>query len=580
MARTDSLSNFLTDIATAIKEKKGDDSIIIAEDFDTEIANISMLNGEQVTITPSTSQQTIVPSQGKNAITQVTVNAVTSAIDINIQAKNIKKDVVILGVTGTYEDTGDTSDATAVSNDIISGKTAYIATGKVTGTLNISQDIKGIDDPDDIFINVNNDIINLIVPIDTNTNLLIDDTTAMDVSLPVSVLLRYLSALYNVEISNPIVHFNEENNAIIIDGIVDVSGKEVINDSTNARMTISKTDILDNIPSLIELESSNPIVHFNEENNAIIIDGIVDVSGKEVINDSTNARMTISKTDILDNIPSLIELENSNPIVYFDEENNVIIINSIVDVSGKEVINSDTNIHMRVTEDSIVNAINLTSDDIIASSTILGITGNTSNVNTSDADATATDIAQGKTAYVNGVKIIGTHINTYVVPNGMKFAYSTLTNLSNNLDTSNVTDMRNMFYNCTELTTIPLIDTSNVTDMRNMFTGCAALTVIPLLNTSSVTNMAYMFNDCVSLTTIPLMNTSNITNMDFMFNGCIALTDVSLDNILQMCINATNYAGVKKLYNLGFRNTDYSVNKIQTLTHYQDFINAGWEIGY
>ena len=33
----------------------------------------------------------------------MTVNAVTSSIDSNITAGNIKKDVVILGVTGTYE---------------------------------------------------------------------------------------------------------------------------------------------------------------------------------------------------------------------------------------------------------------------------------------------------------------------------------------------------------------------------------------------------------------------------------------------------------------------------------------------
>ena len=31
---------------------------------------------------------------------------VTSAIDSNIQAENIKKDVTILGVTGTYEGSG------------------------------------------------------------------------------------------------------------------------------------------------------------------------------------------------------------------------------------------------------------------------------------------------------------------------------------------------------------------------------------------------------------------------------------------------------------------------------------------
>jgi len=65
------------------------------------------LNGETKTVTPTTSSQTIVPTgTGKNALTQVTVNAVTSAIDNNITAGNIKKDVSILGVTGTYEGSG------------------------------------------------------------------------------------------------------------------------------------------------------------------------------------------------------------------------------------------------------------------------------------------------------------------------------------------------------------------------------------------------------------------------------------------------------------------------------------------
>lgn len=40
MARTDNLTNFLTDVADAIKEKKGDDTPIPASEFDTEIANL------------------------------------------------------------------------------------------------------------------------------------------------------------------------------------------------------------------------------------------------------------------------------------------------------------------------------------------------------------------------------------------------------------------------------------------------------------------------------------------------------------------------------------------------------------
>ena len=40
MARTDNLTNYLTDVATAIKEKKGDNSPINISEFDTEIINL------------------------------------------------------------------------------------------------------------------------------------------------------------------------------------------------------------------------------------------------------------------------------------------------------------------------------------------------------------------------------------------------------------------------------------------------------------------------------------------------------------------------------------------------------------
>ena len=58
------------------------------------------------TVNPSTSTQNVVPGTGYNGLSKVTVNAVTSSIDTNITAGNIKKDVTILGVTGTYEGSG------------------------------------------------------------------------------------------------------------------------------------------------------------------------------------------------------------------------------------------------------------------------------------------------------------------------------------------------------------------------------------------------------------------------------------------------------------------------------------------
>ena len=85
------------------------DSNIVAENIKKDITilgvtgNVVELNGETKVITPTTSQQVITPSSGKNAITQATVNAVTSSIDSNIVAGNIKKNVNILGVIGTLE---------------------------------------------------------------------------------------------------------------------------------------------------------------------------------------------------------------------------------------------------------------------------------------------------------------------------------------------------------------------------------------------------------------------------------------------------------------------------------------------
>ena len=63
-------------------------------------------NNQNRTVTPTTSQQTLTVNSGYSGNGTVTVNAVTSAIDNNIQPENIKKDVVILGTTGTYEGSG------------------------------------------------------------------------------------------------------------------------------------------------------------------------------------------------------------------------------------------------------------------------------------------------------------------------------------------------------------------------------------------------------------------------------------------------------------------------------------------
>lgn len=127
--------------------------------------------------------------------------------------------------------------------------------------------------------------------------------------------------------------------------------------------------------------------------------------------------------------------------------------------------------------------------------------------------------------------------NTSNVTNmyGMFRNCSGLTSIDlSSFNTSKVTDMLSMFYGCSGLTNLDLssFNTSNVTDMRGMFYGCSGLTSLDLsnFNTSSVTAMSEMFENCSGLTSLDLsnFNTSNVTNMSSMFSDCSGLTTIKV----------------------------------------------------
>ena len=73
---------------------------------------ISSLN-----VTPTTSAQTITAPSGVDGYSPVNVSAVTSSIDANIVAGNIKDGVTILGVTGNYQGSGGGSTRFGLSLD-------------------------------------------------------------------------------------------------------------------------------------------------------------------------------------------------------------------------------------------------------------------------------------------------------------------------------------------------------------------------------------------------------------------------------------------------------------------------------
>ena len=94
-----------------------------------------------------------------------------------------------------------------------------------------------------------------------------------------------------------------------------------------------------------------------------------------------------------------------------------------------------------------------------------------------------------------------------------------------------LTSMANWFMGCNNLATINgtrYIKTSEVTDMQQMFFGCSSLTSLDLssFNTAKVSTMQQMFFGCSALTTVYVGSGWSLENMSYdgaVFEGCTSL---------------------------------------------------------
>ena len=137
-------------------------------------------------------------------------------------------------------------------------------------------------------------------------------------------------------------------------------------------------------------------------------------------------------------------------------------------------------------------------------------------------------------------------------PTSLKGFFAWLTNLETikdlkYLNTEQVTDMSNMFYGCSALTSLDVthFNTAKVTNMNYMFYGCSKLTSLDVtkFNTANVTNMSYMFNGCSALSSLDLsnFNTAIVSDMSVMFCGCQKLSSLDLSNFYTKEVRDMSY---------------------------------------
>ena len=134
-------------------------------------------------------------------------------------------------------------------------------------------------------------------------------------------------------------------------------------------------------------------------------------------------------------------------------------------------------------------------------------------------------------------------------------------------NTSNVTNMSNLFYDCKSLDNLNISSfrTNKVKNMSNMFNKCWSLSKINVstFNTEKVTSMRSMFGECMKLKEISLSSfkTESVIDLSNMFENCTSLQNLDLSsfntiNVNNMSNMFSSCISLKKINLSSFKVTD------------------------
>lgn len=350
--------------------------------FTVNVPTGATINSEEITISPSETEQIITPSNGHNAIVQVTVNPISSTYVGSEIPRNSQNSLTASGATisvpaGYY--------ATSVSKSVASGTAGTPAATKGT---------------------VSNHQVS-ITPTVTNTTGYITGGTKTGTSITVKA-------------------------SDLVSGDLPIS-ENGTKDVTNYK-TVS-VSVVSDAPAEMSLPTSASSTQVGTNKATINRSTSAQYINIPVGYNSTAASYTISATPNM-TLPTAVANSasgSSNKLTF-------------TPTTANKFINIPTGYNTTASYYTLKGDSNLKAENIKSGVTIFGINGSytaSTGLDTSDATASAADILSNKTAYVNGSKITGTMANngqtggtitsqggTYTIPAGYTTGGTVTANIS------------------------------------------------------------------------------------------------------------------------------------------------------